>query len=297
MDKPLGMTSHDVVARVRRLGGTRRVGHAGTLDPAASGVLVLGLGTATRLLGHLTRDDKEYAATIRLGESTTTDDAEGDVQHSASADGVTEEGIRQGVQRLTGAILQRPSSVSAIRVGGRRAHDLVRSGEDVALAERPVTVRAFEIVDIRRPGAVGRAGGEVVDVDVRVVCSAGTYVRALARDLGSDLGVGGHVTALRRTASGAFGIDDAVDLPRLEAIAGSGEPLPLLTPYEAVVRAMPVASVDAAAAARIRTGASIAWPLDPELAEETVIGLVRDRDLLALAHRSGSSTAYAAVFP
>jgi tRNA pseudouridine55 synthase len=198
VDKSPGMTSHDVVARVRRLARTRRVGHGGTLDPMATGVLVIGVGRATRLLTYVIGSDKTYTATIRLGQSTVTDDAEGEVVTSVPADGVDEAAVRTGMAALSGEISQVPSAVSAIKVDGRRAYARVRAGEDVALAARPVRVDRFDLLAIRR-------GSGVVDLDVEVACSSGTYVRALARDLGTGLGVGGHLTALRRTAIAAAG--------------------------------------------------------------------------------------------
>jgi tRNA pseudouridine55 synthase len=193
VDKPQGWTSHDVVGRTRRLARTRKVGHAGTLDPMATGVLVLGIGKATRLLGHLALTEKEYDATIRLGQTTVTDDAEGDVVETRDASAVTDEQIAVGVAALTGEIEQVPSSVSAIKVDGVRSYARVRAGEDVELKARPVTVSRFEVV--------ARRGGEL---DVTVTCSSGTYIRALARDLGAALGVGAHLTALRRTRVGTF---------------------------------------------------------------------------------------------
>ncbi|MFI8186632.1 tRNA pseudouridine(55) synthase TruB [Actinacidiphila glaucinigra] len=217
VDKPGGMTSHDVVARLRRLAGTRRVGHAGTLDPMATGVLVIGVEKATRLLGHLALTRKEYEATIRLGQSTITDDAEGEVTASVPADGVTREAIDAGIVPLTGDIMQVPSKVSAIKVNGVRSYARVRGGEDFELPARPVTVSAFAVRDVRH---VRHDGGDVVDVDVTVECSSGTYIRALARDLGAGLGVGGHLTALRRTRVGPYGADLARTLEQLtEAFA------------------------------------------------------------------------------
>jgi tRNA pseudouridine55 synthase len=198
VDKPAGMTSHDVVSRVRRLAHTRRVGHGGTLDPMATGVLVIGVGRATRLLTYVIGSDKTYTATIRLGQSTVTDDAEGDVVSSVAADAVDEAAVRSGMAALRGEISQVPSAVSAIKVDGRRAYARVRAGEDVALAARQVRVDRFDLLAIRR-------GPGVVDLDVEVACSSGTYVRALARDLGTGLGVGGHLTALRRTVIAAAG--------------------------------------------------------------------------------------------
>ena len=210
VDKPTGWTSHDVVGRVRRLAGTRKVGHAGTLDPMATGVLVLGVGRATRLLGHLQLADKEYVATVRLGQSTITDDAEGDVVSTTPAGHLDAETITAAMGPLTGSIEQVPSSVSAIKVEGQRSYARVRAGEDVDLPARPVTVEAFELGEVRRLD-------DLVDVDVRVVCSSGTYVRALARDLGAALGVGGHLTMLRRTRVGHFDLASAHTLDELEA--------------------------------------------------------------------------------
>lgn len=204
VDKPQGFTSHDVVARVRRLAGTRKVGHAGTLDPMATGLLVLGLNSSTRLLTYLVGLDKEYSATIRLGAASTTDDAEGELGQQAEAahlSRISDERLHGEVRALTGAILQRPSAVSAIKVDGKRAYARVREGELVELPERPVRVESFEIDEVRR--------GEWLDLDVRVECSSGTYIRALARDLGERLGVGGHLTALRRTRVGPFDLADA----------------------------------------------------------------------------------------
>ncbi|MFF3254935.1 tRNA pseudouridine(55) synthase TruB [Actinacidiphila glaucinigra] len=217
VDKPGGMTSHDVVARLRRLAGTRRVGHAGTLDPMATGVLVIGVEKATRLLGHLALTRKEYEATIRLGQGTITDDAEGEVTASVPAGAVTREAIDAGIVPLTGDIMQVPSKVSAIKVNGVRSYARVRGGEDFELPARPVTVSAFAVRDVRH---VRHDGGDVVDVDVTVECSSGTYIRALARDLGAGLGVGGHLTALRRTRVGPYGADIARTLEQLtEAFA------------------------------------------------------------------------------
>jgi len=216
VDKPAGWTSHDVVARIRRVCATRRVGHAGTLDPMATGLLLLGVGRATKLLTFLVGCDKEYAATVRLGESTVTDDAEGEVVSSASAAGITRPALDAAVARLTGPIEQVPSAVSAIKVDGKRSYARVRSGESVQLAARPVTVHRFTVLEVR-------PAGSCLDVDVEVTVSSGTYVRALARDLGSSLGVGGHLTALRRTRVGRFGIGDAVPLEQLEP--GSAVPL------------------------------------------------------------------------
>ncbi len=220
VDKPGGMTSHDVVARIRRMAGTRRVGHAGTLDPMATGVLVVGVEKATRLLGHLSLADKEYLATIRLGQATDTDDAEGAVIASDSAAGaviasdsaagVSEDAVRAAIVPLTGEIQQIPPGISAIKVDGKRAYRLTREGAAPELKARPVTVAAFEITGIRR-------NGDLLDVDAAVTCSSGTYVRALARDLGAALGVGGHLTTLRRVRAGPYRIETAQTLDELAA--------------------------------------------------------------------------------
>jgi tRNA pseudouridine55 synthase len=209
VDKPAGLTSHGVVARVRRIAGTRKVGHAGTLDPMATGVLVVGINRATRLLGHLALTDKTYEATIRLGQSTVTDDAEGEITDTADASGVTDDAVAAGIADLTGEIEQVPSAVSAVKIDGKRSYARVRAGEAVELAARRVSVRSFDVLGTRREG-------ELVDLDVRVDCSSGTYIRALARDLGRALGVGGHLTALRRTAVGPYTLDQARTLDQLE---------------------------------------------------------------------------------
>jgi len=248
VDKPAGWTSHDVVGKLRRLAGTRRVGHAGTLDPMATGVLVVGVGRATRLLGHLALTDKAYDATIRLGVATLTDDAEGEVTTTAAAADVrviTEDAVRAGMVALTGDLQQVPAAVSAIKVGGQRSYAKVRSGEQVQLQARPVTVSAFELVAFR-------PGDGVLDLDVRVVCSSGTYVRALARDLGTGLGVGGHLTALRRTRVGLYPIAAAHSIEQLEA---EFSVLPLA---DAVAAAFPVRVVDSDEAVRLSHGGKLA---------------------------------------
>jgi len=250
VDKPGGPTSHDVVGRARAVLRTRRVGHAGTLDPMATGLLVLAVDRSTRLLGRLALATKTYTATIRLGADTDTDDAEGAVIGGSDPAGVTTDHLDAGLARLTGALLQVPSSVSAIKVDGRRAYDRVRSGETVELAARPVTVSRFDRMGPPRSGAVGESGavGPFLDVDVVVDCSTGTYIRALARDLGADLGVGGHLIALRRTAVGPFDISGAVDLfaePEIDQ------------PFADAVAS---AVIPAGAAARIAFGERVATP-------------------------------------
>jgi tRNA pseudouridine55 synthase len=208
VDKPAGMTSHDVVGRCRRIFGTRRVGHAGTLDPMATGVLVIGIERATKILGLVTETSKSYAATIRLGQSTSTEDAEGLVTRQVSAQDVTDEAIESVIAGMRGDIAQVPSSVSAIKVDGQRAYRLVREGRTVELAARPVRIDRFEVVAARRHD-------QLIDVDVEVDCSSGTYIRALARDLGDALTAGGHLIALRRTRVGRFGLDQARTLDDL----------------------------------------------------------------------------------
>jgi tRNA pseudouridine55 synthase len=225
VDKAVGWTSHDVVARVRRLAGTRRVGHAGTLDPMATGVLVLGVERATKLLGHLTLTDKSYAATIRLGQDTVTDDAEGEPTGGASAAAVTDADVAAGLAALTGVIQQVPSAVSAVKIDGKRSYARVRAGEQVELAARTVTVSRLEL-------RAARPLGDLLDLDVEVDCSSGTYVRALARDLGRALGTGGHLTALRRTRVGPFTLADALTLAEL---AERADPVPI--PLDAAVAA------------------------------------------------------------
>jgi len=278
VDKPAGWTSHDVVARVRRLAGTRRVGHAGTLDPMATGVLVIGIGKATRLLGHLTLSEKEYVATIRLGQATDTDDAEGEIIAESSAAGVTEAALEAAAASLTGEIQQVPPGYSAIKVGGKRAYRMARAGAVPELAARTVTVKVFTILAVRRlpagqaarPGQPGdqapgkgqpgdqtadkgqpgdqtadkgqtgdqtaekgQPGAFLLDADVTVTCSSGTYIRALARDLGAALGVGGHLTVLRRTRAGPYTVAVA---RTLEQLAASFEVIPLA---EAAASAFP----------------------------------------------------------
>ncbi|MGH3688096.1 MAG: tRNA pseudouridine(55) synthase TruB [Pseudonocardiaceae bacterium] len=233
VDKPAGMTSHDVVARLRRLLRTRRIGHAGTLDPMATGVLVCGVQRATKLLGHLPLEPKVYRATIRLGMSTNTDDAEGERAYGADASTVDEQRILAAIAELRGAIEQVPSTVSAVKVEGKRAYALARAGVQVLLPARPVLVSRFELCMLCR-------GDAVTDLDVLVECSGGTYVRALARDLGAVLGVGGHLTALRRTRVGPFGLDVARTLDEL-----ADEPVLSAELDEVVATAFPNRAVDA----------------------------------------------------
>jgi tRNA pseudouridine55 synthase len=243
VDKPGGLTSHDVVARIRRLAGTRRVGHAGTLDPMATGVLVVGVEKATRLLGYLTLTQKQYDATIRLGQSTSTDDAEGELTKTASAKDVSPETINKAIAELTGEIQQVPPAVSAIKVDGQRAYKLTRAGAAPELKSRPVTVYEFTVTDIRPAG-----DGDLTEVDATVRCSSGTYIRALARDLGDKLGTGGHLTALRRTRVGGYGLDTAKTLDQL---AERFEVMPLA---QAAAAAFPRRDLSADEARRLAHG-------------------------------------------
>lgn len=238
VDKPAGWTSHDVVGRVRRLCRTRRVGHAGTLDPMATGVLVLGVNRGTKLLTFLVGHDKGYAATVRLGQATLTDDAEGEATTTTPAGHVTDGQIAEAVAALTGPLEQVPSAVSAIKVDGRRSYARVRGGEEVTLAARPVTVSRFTV--LRRRDEHLPDGTPVVDLDVEVEVSSGTYVRALARDLGVSLGVGGHLTALRRTRVGDLGVDRAVTLDQLNPDQGPGPAAYLVDLASAARAALPV---------------------------------------------------------
>ncbi|MFI7574946.1 tRNA pseudouridine(55) synthase TruB [Micromonospora sp. NPDC049497] len=244
------MTSHDVVARIRRLARTRRVGHGGTLDPMATGVLVIGVGRATRLLTYVIGAGKSYTATVRLGQATVTDDAEGDVIATTPAGTVTDEAVHAAFAALTGEIDQVPSAVSAIKIDGQRAYKRVREGESVDLPARRVTVSRLDVLAIRRDQP------DVVDVDVDVTCSSGTYIRALARDAGLALGVGGHLTALRRTAVGGFTLAEAATLDDLESSAPEVVNLPLAA---AADRFFPRRDADAAEAATLSHGG----PLDP----------------------------------
>jgi tRNA pseudouridine55 synthase len=253
VDKPQGITSHDVVSRVRKAAGTRKVGHAGTLDPLATGLLVLGLNSSTRLLTFLVGLDKGYDATIRLGVSTTSDDSDGEVVSTTSAGDVTDDAIDAGIARLTGPISQVPTTVSAIKVDGRRAYDLARAGVEVDLKARDVTISEFTVLD-RREAVVD--GVPVRDLDVRVSCSSGTYVRALARDLGADLGVGGHLTALRRTRVGPF------DVTRASVLEGIDVAPALLPPVDVARTLFPEWSMTAAEAVDLGHGKRVAVGLD-----------------------------------
>ncbi|MDQ0613153.1 tRNA pseudouridine55 synthase [Microbacterium sp. W4I4] len=285
VDKPGGLTSHDVVARVRRAFGTRKVGHAGTLDPMATGLLVIGIEGATRLLTYIVGADKTYTATIRLGSRTTTDDAEGDLVDTADAGAwasVDDEAVQNGIRSLTGAISQVPSSVSAIKVAGRRAYDLVRAGESVELAAREVTVSRFDLIAQRRTA-------DFLDLDVIVDCSSGTYIRALARDLGDALGVGGHLTALRRTRVGGFHVEDAVGIDDLDGA-------PTLSPAAAAERVMPVLPVTAEEARDLRHGKRLVGQRDRLTASE-VAALDPDGALVGILEARGKDIKSAMNMP
>jgi len=300
VDKPAGWTSHDVVGKARGLLGTRKVGHAGTLDPMATGVLVLGVERATKLLGHLSLDTKTYTATIRLGRATTTDDAEGEPLDGADAAGLDEDAVRAEVAALTGDLQQVPSTVSAIKVDGRRAYDRVRAGEDVELAARPVHVARFDVEALRR----GTGNEAVLDLDVVVDCSSGTYVRALARDLGAALraadgrAVGGHLTALRRTRVGPFTLEHARSIDALvaEADGPAGRAALSLDLDAATGTAFPRLDVDDAAATDLSHGRPLPARGQPGTAavfgpDGHVVGLVADdrgraRPVLVLAPAS-----------
>jgi tRNA pseudouridine55 synthase len=287
VDKPDEWTSHDVVGRLRRLAGTRKVGHAGTLDPMATGVLVCGIGGATRLLGKLSLSDKAYEATIRLGSSTTTDDAQGDVltRVAVKPDVASDSDIMAAIGKLTGDIEQRPSSVSAIKIDGKRAYARVRAGEDVKLSTRPVTVSAFELVRVTRLAEQG-----AVDIDVRVECSTGTYVRALARDLGVDLGVGGHLTSLRRTRVGPFNLDEA---HTLEALGADFTLVPL---SQVCRRLFDHFEANADQARLVLNGGRLDWP-DDLAADSQVAIFDPDGVAIALAEQRKGRLAPIAVWP
>jgi tRNA pseudouridine55 synthase len=278
VDKPSGITSHDVVARVRRLAGTRKVGHAGTLDPMATGVLVVGVERATRLLGHLMLTDKAYDATIRLGVATTTDDAEGDVVSTGSTSGIEEDLVRQVLAEFVGDLRQVPTAVSAIKIDGKRAYQRARAGEAVELEPRPVTVHELVVHGLRRDG-------DVLDVDVSLRCSSGTYVRAIARDAGARLGVGGHLTALRRTAVGPYALAAARTLDQL---AEAFEIVPIA---EAARTAFASLGLDDEQARDVRVGRS----LDLELTGLTAL-FAPDGEFLALYEPRGGQARPVAVF-
>jgi len=281
VDKPPGMTSHDVVARIRRLSGTRRVGHAGTLDPMATGVLVVGIERATRLLGYLGATSKEYDATIRLGAATTTDDADGESLGGADASALDAAAVEAALATFVGDLMQVPSAMSAVKVDGKRAYARVRAGETVTLEPRPVRIDALSVLQ-QRPVP------PYLDVDVALTCSSGTYVRALARDLGRKLGVGGHLTALRRTRSGAFSLQDAVSL---EALSQRWQPLPLA---QVAQRCFPCHQVDADQSVMVCHGRALSRV---RLPHSGPVALLDDTgEFLALYEQHGPVARAVAVF-
>ena len=284
VDKPEGPTSHAIVGRARQAWGIRRVGHAGTLDPLATGVLVIGLGPATRLLGHLSGQDKEYLATMVLGVTTATDDAHGDVVQARGAS-LESAHVEEAMTAWRGIVMQRPSAVSAVHVQGKRAHERVRAGEEVELPPREVTITAFDLIDLRH---VRADGVDTTVIDVRVACSSGTYVRALARDVGQALGVGGHVASLRRTRSGAFTLHDACSP---EAFGEA----PLMSAGEAARRSLPWVDLPASDVRSVTHGVRIPWPEGAP--REGTVALLHSGSLLALAEQREGLATYAAVFP
>jgi tRNA pseudouridine55 synthase len=287
VDKAGGMTSHDVVARARRVLSVRKVGHAGTLDPMATGLLVLGVGAATRLLGYVGGHDKTYEATIRLGQSTVTDDREGEVLTNASTSHLDDDEIRTALAAQTGPLQQVPSSVSAVKVEGRRSYDRVRAGEAVELAARSVTVHSLEVHRLTRPTP------DVVDVEVTVTCTAGTYIRAIARDAGAALGVGGHLTALRRTASGPFSVDRAAPVEEAGAALLAGGSTGFLGLTEAATTVFPTRPVTEEEARALTYGQRIPATGTPGL-HAAVDPAGR---LYAVVEDAGSSARVAVGFP
>ncbi|MDJ0376590.1 tRNA pseudouridine(55) synthase TruB [Cryobacterium sp. PH31-L1] len=286
IDKAQGWTSHDAVARTRRLAGTRKVGHAGTLDPMATGLLVLGINSSTRLLTYVVGLDKEYLATIRLGQSTTTDDAEGDCLTRATAEqvaGITPAAVAAGIKDLTGDISQQPSAVSAIKVDGKRAYARVRAGEDVQLPSRPVTVSEFDLLSsTRHDGSL--------DLEVRVECASGTYIRALARDLGLALGVGGHLTVLRRTRIGPFRIENAATLERVDVA------VQLISPADAATRLLPSLTLTREQAVDLGHGKRIT--VEPDAARTgPVAAIAPDGRLIGLVEYRGDQAKSLLNFP
>ena len=300
IDKAEGWTSHDVVAKARRALGTRKVGHAGTLDPMATGLLVLGAGPATRLLTHLVGLGKTYETTIRLGVSTVSDDREGNILDIASPEDIADvaehpERVRAAVAALTGDIEQAPSAVSAIKVDGKRAYDRVRAGEQVELKKRPVTIDSFEIEEPRLAAAVGISGGEmpmeVLDVDAVVECSSGTYIRALARDMGEDLGVGGHLVALRRTHVGPFTLEGATSTEDLAA----GKIARLVSPTEVARMLFPELPLTAEQTVDLGNGKRLDVPDHPNA--KLVAATSPDGSLVGLVEVKNGRTRVVTNFP
>ncbi|HSR86865.1 MAG TPA: tRNA pseudouridine(55) synthase TruB [Streptosporangiaceae bacterium] len=277
VDKPAGWTSHDVVAKIRKLVQTKRVGHAGTLDPMATGVLVIGVEKATRLLGYLALTEKEYSATIRLGQTTDTDDADGELIDHVPVHKISEPELLGAMGALTGEIRQIPPGVSAIKVGGQRAYKVARAGGTPELAARTVTVREFTLLGIRQ-------ARDVVDIDVHVTCSSGTYIRALARDLGVGLEVGGHLTALRRTRVGPYLASQAQTLDKLAASAASADGIDVLPIAAAAAAAFPRRDLTDAEARAVGHGARLPatgtgeTPVAAFAADGSLVALLTDQD-------------------
>lgn len=286
VDKPGGLTSHDVVARARRALGTRKVGHAGTLDPMATGLLLLGVDSATRLLTYLVGLDKEYTATIRLGVATDTDDAEGEITHTADASGVTREAIDTAIGALRGEISQVPSSYSAVKVDGRRSYDRARAGEEVVLAPRRVTISRFDVIAERREA-------QTIELDVVVACSSGTYIRALARDLGATLGVGGHLTALRRQSIGPFEVAEAVEVADDAEVRSAAFAAALRDPAGVARELFPVAELAEAEAVDLAHGKRVRLAVD----DAPVVAAIADGRLVGMVSVTEGSAKVLVNFP
>ena len=280
VDKAPGMTSHDVVAVARKALGTRKVGHAGTLDPMATGVLVLGFGNGTRLLQYITDGDKSYTATIVLGASTITDDREGEVISEVSAAHISDEEIKSGLAKMVGEIQQRPSSVSAVKVDGERAYDRVRAGEVFELAARTITISSLIVLEIRRPGSR-------IEIDIDVTCSAGTFIRAIARDLGNELQVGGHLSVLRRTRVAGFPISQAISFDDLKTQAFT--PLALSDVARATFQVRELALDEV-------SELSFGRPLESNPSDEIFAALSPDDRLIALLKNESGKAKPIAVF-
>ncbi|MEU6114962.1 tRNA pseudouridine(55) synthase TruB [Streptomyces sp. NPDC047117] len=294
VDKPAGFTSHDVVAKMRGMARTRRIGHAGTLDPMATGVLVLGVERATKLLGHLALTEKEYVGTVRLGQSTVTDDAEGEITESAGAKELGRDAIQEQIDALSGDIMQVPSKVSAIKIDGKRSYARVRGGEDVEIPARPVTVSSFVLHSVHETEA--EDGTPVTDLLVSVECSSGTYIRALARDIGAGLGTGGHLTALRRTRVGPYKLDKARTLEQLQEAVDEpeGAGLPIMPIGEAAAAAFPRWDVTVQQAKLLGNGARIPMPVFDT--DGPVAAFSPDGTFLALLENKGGKAKSLAVF-
>lgn len=296
VDKPAGVSSHTVVARVRKALSIRKVGHAGTLDPDATGLLVVGVGRATRLLGYLTKSMKSYTSTIRLGVSTDTDDAAGQVLDMVACHDVSDDQVRMALSGQVGTIEQVPSAVSAVKVDGKRAYSRVRAGESVHLAARRVTIHALDILGIHRDSSRSDIYSvPVVDVDIQVTCSAGTYIRAIARDVGASLGVGGHVVTLRRTRAGDFDVAEAHSLHDITE-AGADSQRWLMSMRDTAMRSMPHIMIDDESARSVRHGRKIAWPGDEDPSSTEPMALIDSESLVGIAEKSGAQARYLAVF-